>query len=95
MAKSEFLSPVVPPMVTKGTLAARPETLNGKTVGFLWNHRQGGERMLALIEERLKEKYQLKGTVHRTKHYIGEVVSRETLQDIAATCDVVVTAIGD
>ena len=89
-----FLDPVI--ALKKGaTLAPRPETLDGATVGFLWNHRQGGERMLELVEKRLREKYELKGTLHRQKHYIAEVASKEILKELNSECDVVVTALGD
>ena len=94
MASLVFLDPAIA-LKKGGTLAPRPKTLDGATVGFLWNHRQGGERILELVERRLREKYELKGTLHRQKHYIAEVVSKEILEELSSECDVVVTAIGD
>ena len=89
------LDPVVGPTDVKGKLAQRPESLEGKRVGFLWNHRQGGERILEGVKAELSQKYQLAGTLDRTKHYIGEPAPKEMLEELASTCDVVVTAIGD
>ena len=89
------LNPVVGPTNVNGRLAPRPESLEGKTVGFLWNHRQGGERILEGVKEQLSQKYQVAKTVDKTKHYIGEPAPKEMLEELASTCDVVVTAIGD
>jgi hypothetical protein len=90
-----FLDPAVTLEGNQARLAPRPETLQGKRIGLLWNHRQGGERILELVEAELRERYELKSTMFRQKHYIGERTAQPIIEELAANCDVVITALGD
>ncbi len=50
-------SPRTQRQVTLKQLAARPESLNGKTIAQLWDFRFRGDEVFELLEEGLKEKY--------------------------------------
>jgi hypothetical protein len=94
-AQIEILTPEVGPTHSAAQLARRPTTLHGARVGFLWNNREGGDKLLARLERRLQEKYGIVAGMHHTKHYLGEPAPESMLTDLAAKSDVVVTALGD
>ncbi len=87
---------------TSCTLAARPETLDGKVVGLLPNWRPSAAHILKAIGQALQERYRLKEIVFEqpvrelpiTK---GKVIDsiRDRLEQLRARVDVVVTASGD
>ncbi len=51
------VSPLGDPVVKMGTMALRLDTLNGKTVGLVWNEAFKADITLPAIGESLKEKY--------------------------------------
>lgn len=51
------ISPVGGETVAKTGLAARPESLNGKTVGEIWNEDFKGDVMFPAYRELLKQRY--------------------------------------
>ena len=76
-------------------LAPRLDTFDGKRVGILWNHRVHGDRLLTRIRDRLVEEYEPLETSWRQKVYHGEPMPPELLEEIAASCDAVITGVGD
>ena len=83
-------------------LAARPATLDGKTVGLLPNWRPSAVEILRAIGTLLGERYRLKGVVMeqpvrelpiRTGKLLDTM--RGQLDDLARRVDVVITATGD
>lgn len=78
-----------------GTLAPRPGTLRGLTVGLLDNTKVNATQLLGEIGRALTDRYGIAGTKLYTKDYFGTPVKEELLRQIAAECDVVVTAVGD
>jgi len=56
-AALEVVCPLGEPVKKPIPLAPRPETLNGKTVGEIWNGGFGGEITFSVIREMLKERY--------------------------------------
>jgi hypothetical protein len=77
------------------TLAPRPATLEGKTVALLDNGKPNGEVLLAEIGEYLKKHHGVRDTVPYTKGYFGTPVEQTQIEQILATCDFAVAAIGD
>ena len=69
--------------------------LNGKVIGFLWNHKPNGDIQLLSIKEKLSQRFQLAGTVWQ--HFEGGSSMPEdtVIDEIATTSDMVVVAIGD
>ena len=83
-------------------LASRPKTLNGRIVGLLPNWRPSAVQMLQAIGTLLTERYQLQAVV--MEQPVRELPQRtgglidamgDTLDDLAARVDVVITATGD
>jgi len=61
MTQAQATLRVFNPVATKAPLhvpgAKRLDTLNGKTVGLLWNGKPGGDVALNVLEGLLKERY--------------------------------------
>ncbi len=89
-----LLDPTLPYPSTKGKLAPRLDTLNGKVVGFLGNSFPGADRMLDRVQEIVSSKYELEGMVVRHKSYLGEPATKEMFDEMVSSCDAVFTAIG-
>jgi hypothetical protein len=70
--------------------------LGGKVVGFLWNEKPNGDILLHRIEERLSQRYKLAGTDwgQGGKAY-EEASTAPVVNQLAASSDIVVIAIGD
>ncbi|MEX0429246.1 UGSC family (seleno)protein [Nocardioides sp. DS6] len=78
-----------------GTLAPRPVTLRGLTIGLLDNTKPNATALLRAIEAQLRQRTEIGETRLYTKDYFGTPVKDELLTQIAAECDVVITAVGD
>jgi hypothetical protein len=77
------------------TLAPRPLTLQGLTVGLLDNTKVNASALLAEIGEELSGRYGVAETRLYTKDYFGTPVENDLLMQLVTECDVVVTAVGD
>ena len=78
------------------SLAARRfRDLDGRTVGLLNSSKFNSDHLLDGIADLLTDRYAVKEVVRRTKGYFGRPVERDLAEEMAATCDVVITAIGD
>ncbi|NDL56460.1 UGSC family (seleno)protein [Phytoactinopolyspora mesophila] len=80
---------------TNSTLAPRPTSLRGLTVGLLDNTKVNATALLRGIADDLANRYGAVDTRLYTKDYFGTPVKDELLRKIARECDVVVTAVGD
>lgn len=89
------LDPTSPPLPVDARLARRPETLDGKVLGLLDNHKRNAELLLDNVRELLAERYELGGVVKRSKPDVSRPCPDKTVDELAAECDVLVTAIGD
>lgn len=85
-----------------GTLAPRPNTLDGKTVALLPNWRPSAVEILTAVGELLKEKFKLKAVLleqpmREVPVNKGKIIDgiRDQLDDLARRADVVLTATGD
>lgn len=77
------------------TLAPRPGSLRGLTVGLLDNTKTNATALLSGIGEELSRSHGVAGCRMYTKDYFGTPVAENLLKRIARECDVVVTAVGD
>jgi hypothetical protein len=89
------LDPTAEPIAGEVTLAPRPDSLDGKTIGLLDNSKLNSDRFLDLLVEELSESYSFAGIVRARKPTASRVVPDETLKEFAEKCDVVITAVGD
>jgi hypothetical protein len=77
------------------TLAPRLASLENTTVALLDNGKPNGEVLLAEIGEYLKKHHGVRETVPYTKGYFGTPVEQTQVEQILATCNFAVAAIGD
>jgi hypothetical protein len=92
--KIELLDPTSGAVAAKSALSPRLDTLNGKTLGVIWNGRRPGDLILNRMIEILKKSYTIKEVVFREKPYIGNVAPEEVFAEMAAV-DAVVSGVGD
>ena len=96
MDLSSILDPTgVVDLGTNTTLAPRPTTLRGKTLGLLDNGKPNGAALLAEFGRQLRARYQLRDVLMYTKPYFGTPVEKTQTQTIREECDFALTAIGD
>ncbi len=88
--------------VDDASLAPRPQTLNGCTIGLLPNWRPSAMKILEVVGKLIEARYQVRAMVmeqpvrelpQRTGGLIDAM--REQLDDLAQRVDVVITATGD
>lgn len=73
-------------------ITPRPKSLEGLTVGLVWNRKRGGNAVLERVGERLRERF----TGIELKTYHGSIPSPQTLLDQAAEeCDVAIGSSSD
>lgn len=75
-------------------ISARIPSLNGKTVGILWNGKSNGDILLTRILDALKAKYKLAGDLWKQKSKFN-VVDAAIINELAARSDVVIVGQGD
>jgi hypothetical protein len=77
------------------TLSPRLSTLSGKTIGVIWNGRPPGDVLFDHMYEVLQAKYDVRRGPFIAKPYLGNVAPPEAFEELASTCDAVVTGVGD
>lgn len=76
-------------------LATRPESLQGKVLGLLWNSKPGGDVLLKGVGAQLASKFGLREVIFRHKDRIGSGAPPETIQELVDNCDAVIISTGD
>jgi hypothetical protein len=69
--------------------------LDGRIVGLLNSSKFNSDNLLNGIADLLVERYAVKDVIRRRKGYFGRPVEPDLAEEMASTCDVVITAIGD
>ena len=77
-----------------GELAARLSSLEGKTVGFISNGKEGTKRYFAHLERMLREEFKVADVVWRTKSNYSAPAEAHIVDDIKKW-HAVVTGVGD
>lgn len=90
-----ILDPTVPPDRAESARAPRLAALDGKLLGLLANGKVNAPHLLDLVREGLEARYRMREVITRAKPSASRVADDETLRELAARCDAVVTAIGD
>lgn len=91
----KVLNPTIGPARGRTGVAPRPASLDGKTVGVIWNGRAYGDRLLHEAIDILKERYRVRDVLFREKPFLGNIAPEPLLAEMAAKADVVVTGVGD
>ncbi|HEY7487516.1 MAG TPA: hypothetical protein VH912_23885 [Streptosporangiaceae bacterium] len=77
------------------TLAPRPRSLRGLTVGLLENAKTNAAFLLTEVARQLQEAHDIRTWVVYTKSYFGTPVEESLIQQILKNCDFAVAGIGD
>jgi hypothetical protein len=80
---------------TNTTLAPRPQSLRGLTVGLLDNTKPNGAVILRAVGRELQERYGVKEARMFRKGYFGTPVEESVVQQMLHNCDFAVAGIGD
>jgi len=64
-------------------------------LGLLTNGKVNADRLLDLVREGLEARYRVREVIARAKPSASRVADPAMLEELAARCDAVVTAIGD
>ncbi|MBI2909269.1 MAG: hypothetical protein HYX92_16615 [Chloroflexi bacterium] len=91
----DVFDPTQGPKTKRGELAARYATLDGLTLGVIWNGRPVGNEILARVLEAIRGKYQIREVVFRKKTFIGQRAPDDMLEEMARRCQVVIAGVGD
>jgi hypothetical protein len=71
------------------------QTVAGKRIGLLDNSKTNAAALLARIGHTLVRDYGAANLTARTKLIYSRIAPPELIEDLAANCDAVITAIGD
>ena len=80
---------------TNTTLAPRPQSLKGLTVGLLDNSKPNGAVILRAVGRDLMERYGVKEIRMFRKGYFGTPVEESVVNQMLHNCDFAIAAIGD
>ena len=80
---------------TNTSLAPRPQSLAGLTVGLLENTKPNATVLLHAVGRELREKYGVREVRMFRKGYFGTPVEESVVQQMLHNCDFAVAAIGD
>ena len=90
----EVLDPTPGTAPPAGQLAPRLDTLEGKTIGFISNGKEGTKGFFRHLETILKEQYGVARVVSRTKSNYSAPADRHIVDEIKKW-DAVVSGLGD
>ena len=76
-------------------MAARLDSLHGKTIGLLDNTKLNSDHFLAYLQEALRARYPSLEFIVRRKQNASSVAAPALLDELAAKCDAVVAGVGD
>jgi hypothetical protein len=88
-------NPTAPVRDMKHAKARRLDGLGGRKIGFLWNSKPNGDILFSRLEEVLREKYEISGTMHRRKPHAGIPADVQVYDELASSVDAVVLGLGD
>jgi hypothetical protein len=87
------MSPVGVRRTVERKPSPRPQSLEGKTIGFLDNHKFSVKEFFAWVEPALLARFKANGIIYRQKPNTSE--GAPFLDEMATQCHVAVNAIGD
>jgi hypothetical protein len=95
MGKLEVFDPTTEPREQPITYVARPPSLKGKRIGLVENTKFNSDKLLLKIGKVLVEEYGAAGSRIWRKHNSSVPAHQEILDELRASCDVMVAGIGD
>ena len=91
----EILDPTVEVLTQPVKFVPRPDSLAGKRVGLVENTKFNSDRLLQKIGAILVSEYGAADARMWRKHNASVPAHEEIVQELRATCDVMVAGIGD
>ena len=96
MAGVTLIDPTVTTVGASEQMAARPENLDGLTIGLLNNGKgKPAARILEYAHSLLSERYRLIGAVNHVKDAPSRPFEPGVLDEVAEKCQIAITAVGD
>ncbi len=95
MAKLEVFDPTTDPKERPITYVARPDSLRGKRVGLVENTKFNSDKLLLKIGKILVEEYGAAEVRIWRKHNSSVPAHEEILDELSASCNVMIAGIGD
>ena len=95
MARLEVFDPTTEPREQPITYVARPDSLRGKRIGLVENTKFNSDRLLLKIGKILVGEYGAAEARIWRKHNSSVPAHQEILDELSASCDVMVAGIGD
>jgi hypothetical protein len=89
------LVPVPSDAVAGSPMAARPQGLDGKTIGVMCNVKRNGPELMSAIADLLRAQFGVAQVVGPVRSKGAMLPSDEQVADMAARCDAVITGLGD
>lgn len=93
--KLVLVSPVNEPETAESTYAPRLTNLQGKRVGLLDNSKNNANKLLDAMADILDAQYGFSDIVRRRKPSASKPVAPEVIDELKATCDLVIVGVGD
>ena len=89
-----FYNPTQAPTV-QPAFHGRLESLQGKTIGLLWNNRPRGDLVLNALGTGLTARYGVSAIVSTNKLRVGVGAPQALIDDLARRTDAVIVGVGD
>ena len=93
--KLVLVSPVNEAETAESTYAPRLTNLQGKRVGLLDNSKNNANKLLDAMAAILDEQYGFSDIVRRRKPSSSKPVTPEVIDELKASCDLVIVGVGD
>jgi hypothetical protein len=95
LPKVVLISPVNEATVAESAMAPRLSGLQGKRVGLLDNSKSKAGKMLDVVAAILSAWYGFTDIVRHRKPSASKPAAPEAIDELAATCDLVIVGVGD
>ena len=90
-----LMSPIDPDAANRWRPAPRLDTLHGKVGGFLGNRKANAAQLLHNVRELLDRDLELGDAMAVDKYVYSRPAADDIIEELATSCDFVVTAIAD
>ena len=90
-----LISPLAPESGDQVHPAPRGGDLRDKVIGIIDNSKAGSQAVLEEVAARLREKFGAREVIFRQKISMSAWAEEQLLDELAASCDVVLVGVGD
>ena len=90
-----LIDPTIPAKEGQSIRAPALGSLEGRTIGLLWNHKQNGDRLLTETAARLQARFGGQVLPLASKNNASAPAPAEVLTNLSPECDYLITAAGD